>query len=106
MVTHDYNSYLCKKKYKIYKLPIFMRKYKKYHSLYPKKQQFYISWVILSQCKNPIFINSRLELTVRCDNTSAIALYQKQGFTIEGTKYRSLLVEGEYVDEYYMGLLL
>lgn len=49
---------------------------------------------------------TRLELTVRCDNTTAIALYQKNGFKIEGTKHRSLFIDGEYVDEYYMGLLL
>lgn len=49
---------------------------------------------------------TRLELTVRCDNTTAIALYQKNGFEIEGTKHRSLFIDGEYVDEYYMGLLL
>ncbi|MDF2907937.1 MAG: family N-acetyltransferase [Herbinix sp.] len=49
---------------------------------------------------------TRLELTVLCRNTDAIALYQKYGFKIEGTKHRSLFIDGEYEDEYYMGLLL
>ena len=49
---------------------------------------------------------TRLELTVLCHNTAAIALYQKFGFEIEGTKRHSLLIDGTYMDEYYMGLLL
>ncbi len=48
----------------------------------------------------------RLELTVLCNNPAAIALYQKYGFEIEGTKRRSLLIDGEYEDEYYMSKLL
>jgi RimJ/RimL family protein N-acetyltransferase len=49
---------------------------------------------------------ARLELTVLCRNTGAIALYQKYGFEIEGTKHRSLFIDGEYEDEYYMARLL
>ena len=49
---------------------------------------------------------SRVELTVLCHNTAAIALYQKYGFEIEGTKRHSLLIDRTYMDEYYMGLLL
>jgi RimJ/RimL family protein N-acetyltransferase len=49
---------------------------------------------------------TRLELTVMCHNTAAIALYKKFGFEIEGTKRNSLLVDGNYVDEYYMSKLL
>ncbi len=49
---------------------------------------------------------ARLELTVLCMNRPAITLYQKYGFEIEGTKRRSLLIDGEYVDEYYMAKLL
>lgn len=49
---------------------------------------------------------TRLELTVMCHNESAIALYKKYGFEIEGTKRNSLIVDGKYVDEYYMGKLL
>lgn len=48
----------------------------------------------------------RLELTVMVHNHAALALYQKMGFKIEGTKRDSLLVDGAYVDEYYMAKLL
>jgi RimJ/RimL family protein N-acetyltransferase len=48
----------------------------------------------------------RLELTVMVHNEAGLALYKKQGFEIEGTKRDSLLVDGKYVDEYYMAKLL
>ena len=48
----------------------------------------------------------RLELTVMTHNTAGAALYKKQGFTIEGTKRHSLLINGQYVDEFYMAKLL
>ncbi len=48
----------------------------------------------------------RLELTVMSHNERAIHLYQKMGFSIEGTKKDSLLVDGRYVDEYYMARIL
>lgn len=48
----------------------------------------------------------RLELTVMAHNHRAIALYSKMGFRFEGTKRDSLLVDGQYVDEYYMAKLL
>lgn len=48
----------------------------------------------------------RLELTVMIHNRGAVALYKKMGFQIEGSKRHSLLVEGRYVDEYYMAKLL
>ncbi|WP_019910865.1 GNAT family N-acetyltransferase [Paenibacillus sp. HW567] len=44
----------------------------------------------------------RLELTVMVHNERALALYSKNGFEIEGTKKKSLQVNGEWVDEYYM----
>ncbi|MNI23108.1 Acetyltransferase YpeA [compost metagenome] len=44
----------------------------------------------------------RLELTVMVHNVRALALYTKNGFEIEGTKIKSLMVEGKWVDEYYM----
>ncbi len=47
----------------------------------------------------------RVELTVVCKNTPAINLYQKMGYKIEGTKKRSLLINGTFEDEYYMGKL-
>jgi RimJ/RimL family protein N-acetyltransferase len=49
---------------------------------------------------------SRLELTAVTRNTAGIALYQKSGFEIEGTKRNSLIINGEFHDEYYMSKLL
>lgn len=48
----------------------------------------------------------RLELTVMCHNTRAVALYQKMGFAIEGTRRDSLRVDGQYVNEYAMSKIL
>jgi ribosomal protein S18 acetylase RimI-like enzyme len=48
----------------------------------------------------------RLELTVMTHNAAAVALYTRRGFQIEGTRQHSLLVDGEYVDEYLMARLL
>lgn len=48
----------------------------------------------------------RLELTVMANNTAGVALYEKMGFEIEGTKRHSLYVDGEYIDEYFMSKLL
>jgi len=48
----------------------------------------------------------RLELTVVAQNESAISLYKKLGFEIEGTKRDSLLIDGIFVNEYYMSKLL
>ncbi|MBT2759105.1 GNAT family N-acetyltransferase [Mesobacillus foraminis] len=44
----------------------------------------------------------RLELTVVTLNEAGIRLYKKMGFVIEGTKRKSLCINGEFVDEYYM----
>ncbi|MBP1936554.1 RimJ/RimL family protein N-acetyltransferase [Paenibacillus sediminis] len=48
----------------------------------------------------------RLELTVMSHNQAAFALYKKVGFEVEGIKKHSLIVDDEYVDEYYMAKLL
>jgi RimJ/RimL family protein N-acetyltransferase len=48
----------------------------------------------------------RLELTVMTHNQNAIGLYKKMGFMIEGIRRHSLLVDGEYVDEYFMAKIL
>lgn len=48
---------------------------------------------------------TRLELTVMCPNVVAKHLYEKNGFEIEGFKKKSMLVDGEYVDEFYMAKL-
>ncbi len=45
----------------------------------------------------------RVELTVICQNEVAVALYKNMGFEIEGIKKSSLKIDGEFVDEYYMG---
>lgn len=45
---------------------------------------------------------SRLELTVICENSVAKHLYEKNGFEIEGRKRKSVLVDGKYLDEFYM----
>ena len=48
---------------------------------------------------------TRLELTVMCPNIAAKHLYEKNGFEIEGVKKCSMLVDGEYVNEFYMAKL-
>jgi putative acetyltransferase len=48
---------------------------------------------------------TRLELEVYTDNAPAIALYEKMGFSIEGTKRRYALREGELVDAHLMARL-
>ncbi|MHB8596142.1 MAG: GNAT family N-acetyltransferase [Ktedonobacteraceae bacterium] len=48
----------------------------------------------------------RLELGVMTHNTAAIALYKKQGFEIEGTRKHAYIINGQYVDEYYMAKIL
>ena len=48
---------------------------------------------------------SRLELEVYTDNEPAIKLYQKFGFTIEGTGIHFGFRDGEYVDVYFMARL-
>ena len=47
----------------------------------------------------------RVELTVHTTNQRAIAVYKRSGFQVEGTRRRSLLVAGRYVDEYLMSIL-
>ncbi len=46
---------------------------------------------------------SRSELTVMCHNERAVGLYEGMGYQIEGRRKKSLLVDGRFVDEYYMG---
>lgn len=47
----------------------------------------------------------RVELEVFTDNAKAIALYQKHGFVIEGTKRADSLRNGRYVNSHVMGRL-
>jgi putative acetyltransferase len=48
---------------------------------------------------------TRLELEVYTDNAPAIALYEKMGFCIEGTRRRYALRDGELVDAHIMARL-
>ena len=57
------------------------------------------SWAILQRLR-------RLELTVMVDNHRAVRLYRGAGFTLEGTKRGSVVVDGRLVDEHVMGKLL
>jgi RimJ/RimL family protein N-acetyltransferase len=49
---------------------------------------------------------SRLELTAVTENEAGVALYKKSGFQIEGTKRKSLIIDGKFFDEFYMAKLL
>lgn len=48
----------------------------------------------------------RLELTVMAHNHRAIELYMRMGFSIEGRRSECLLVDGQYVDEFYMAAIV
>jgi ribosomal protein S18 acetylase RimI-like enzyme len=48
---------------------------------------------------------SRIELTVREENVSAIALYKSLGFKIEGLHRNAVCIEGQYENLYSMALL-
>ncbi|MFC0415071.1 GNAT family N-acetyltransferase [Cytobacillus solani] len=48
----------------------------------------------------------RLELAVIANNEAGLGLYKKIGFVSEGIKKHSLLINDNYVDEYYMAKLL
>jgi RimJ/RimL family protein N-acetyltransferase len=47
-----------------------------------------------------------MELAVMTHNRSAVTPYEKSGFVVQGTRRDSMLVEGNYVDEYYRARLL
>jgi RimJ/RimL family protein N-acetyltransferase len=47
-----------------------------------------------------------MELTVMAHNRSAVTPYEKSGFVVQGARRDSMLVEGNYVDEYYRARLL
>lgn len=48
---------------------------------------------------------TRLELTVMTHNQTALHLYQKMGFQIEGTLIRSMRIRDSWVDQYSMAKL-
>jgi len=49
-------------------------------------------------------IVKKINLRVRTDNRRAIRLYERKGFTIEGTSRREILLDGHYYDHHWMGL--
>ncbi len=48
----------------------------------------------------------RIELTVVARNEAGLSLYKKMGYEIEGIKRDSLLINGEFMEEYYMAKLM
>jgi RimJ/RimL family protein N-acetyltransferase len=47
---------------------------------------------------------TKINLRVRTDHTRAIALYKHKGFAIEGTLTRAVRINGQYFDQFWMGL--
>ena len=45
---------------------------------------------------------TRLELSVICSNTIAKHLYEKNGFKVEGIKKNTMIIDGKYIDEFFM----
>ncbi len=56
---------------------------------------------ILSHARTQV---KQVHLSVVTDNTAALALYERLGFTTYGTEPRSLFVDGHYLDEHMMVL--
>jgi putative acetyltransferase len=48
----------------------------------------------------------RIELKVFTRNTTAIRLYERLGFALEGTRRRAVFKEGRYEDNHLMAMLL
>lgn len=48
---------------------------------------------------------TRIELSVRCDNARARALYERHGFAAEGLLRRAFRLDGKYFDAVAMALL-
>lgn len=48
---------------------------------------------------------TRLELSVISSNNVAKHLYEKNGFEVEGIKKNAMIIDGKYVDEFYMAKL-
>jgi len=49
---------------------------------------------------------TRLELTVMKHNERAISLYKKMGYKVEGVREKSVVIDGDYIDEYYMAKII
>ena len=61
--------------------------------------QTFIDWAAKNQFH-------RIELTVMEHNTRAQSLYKNMGFESEGIKRDSIKIDGHYVNEHYMALLI
>ena len=48
----------------------------------------------------------RLELTVMAHNHRAAGLYERMGFSVEGRRAQCLVIDGRFVDELYMAVIL
>jgi RimJ/RimL family protein N-acetyltransferase len=48
----------------------------------------------------------RIELNVMAHNHRAIALYERAGFVCEGRRVACLLIDGKFLDELYMAMIL
>lgn len=51
-------------------------------------------------------IIKRVELTVLENNKNALNMYKKFNFKIEGLRENSMFIDGVYLNEYYMSLIL
>ena len=60
---------------------------------------------LLEYCNN-IFKIKKIELSVFSSNKKAIRLYKKYGFSIEGIKRQSVLINGKFEDEIFMAKFL
>lgn len=59
---------------------------------------------LIQWAKNNNF--KKLNLEVVTTNEGAISLYKKHDFIIEGTNKRSMMIKENYIDTYYMGLII
>jgi len=48
---------------------------------------------------------SRIQLTVRADNTAAVSLYRRMGFRTEGRHRNAIRIDGKYFDQIAMALV-
>ena len=48
----------------------------------------------------------RIELNVMAHNHRAVALYERAGFVHEGRRVACLLIDGEFLDELYMAMIV
>lgn len=51
-------------------------------------------------------VTTRIRLDTRTDNTTAVSLYLKFGFVVEGCLRNQTLLNGKYYDLYIMGMMI